>query len=65
LGVSDKIDTVAARLACPWARSPAAWATASRTLVSTYVGALQGDDVAANELIDAAYSLFPTSGRLL
>jgi hypothetical protein len=26
------------------------------TLVSTYVGALQGDDVAANKLIDAAYS---------
>ena len=26
------------------------------TLVSTYVGALQGDDVAANKLIDAALS---------
>jgi len=26
------------------------------TLVSTYVGALQGDDVTANRLIDAAYS---------
>ena len=26
------------------------------TLVSTYVGALQGDDIAANKLIDAAYS---------
>jgi integrase len=26
------------------------------TLVSTYVGALQGDHVAANKLIDAAYS---------
>jgi hypothetical protein len=26
------------------------------TLLSTYVGALQGDDVTANKLIDAAYS---------
>jgi hypothetical protein len=65
VGVPDKINAVAAGLAYTRARSPAAWATASRTLVSTYVGALQGDDVAANELIDAAYSLFPTSGRLL
>jgi hypothetical protein len=44
VGVSDKIDTVAARLACPWARSPAAWATASRTLVSTYVCSFSGQN---------------------